>query len=274
MSNEKPYVEVDLSGYNTPIIRVPTQEHFIGQLVTTLRYFFGKGEDTFADHFPSKVNEGNFPFKGFILHGPPGSGKTEAVIEAGRRLRDELGTDEGLNVKLFHVNSSNINRSAVGEMELRLQRVFSAASDSSSEQTRTIILFDDIETLLTKRTDSHSREWTRSLNGVFFHELDRLFSTRVMVVATTNVPEMIDPAVHSRLASRSAPAPTIDEMIQVARSALPSSKTKNRSIEELLEDTTIRIKKNIANGSPASFRLARQSAIETLLNLVAGWEEK
>ena len=273
MSGDKPYVEVDLSGYETPIIRVPTQEKFIGQLVTAIRYFFGKGSDTFAEHFPLKSSKGNFPFKGFILHGPPGSGKTEAVIDAGRRLRDELGMDDGLDVNLFHVNSSNINRAAVGEMELRLQRVFSAATNSSSDHTRTIILFDDIETLLTKRTDSNSREWTRSLNGVFFHELDRLNSTKVMVVATTNVPEMIDPAVHSRLASRSAPAPTVEEMIQVAKSALPPGGAKGRSIEDLLEDTAKRIALNLAQNIPPSFRLARQSAIETLLNLVAGWEE-
>ncbi len=271
MSGDDPFVEKDLAQVSEAIVQVPTQERFIGQMVEAMKYFFGKGDDSFSDHFPNRKDTKNFPFKGFILEGPPGSGKTEAVIEAGRRLWRELGNNHGIQVRLFHVNSANINRARVGEMETRLQRVFNKAQNTVDDYTRTIILFDDIETLLVKRDAKQAQEWSRSLNGVFFHELDNLVTTKTMVIATTNISEMVDPAVRSRLAFREAPAPTADEMKQVAKTALPIRGAKGMSQDELLEITSKSIDEHLAAGEPPSFRLARQTAIETLLDSVAGW---
>lgn len=271
MPGDDPFVEKDLAQTSDAIVRVPTQEKFIGQMVEAMKYFFGKGNDSFSDHFPNRKDTKNFPFKGFILEGPPGSGKTEAVIEAGRRLWSELGNEHSIQVRLFHVNSANINRARVGEMETRLQRVFSKAQNTVDDYTRTIILFDDVETLLVKRDAKQAQEWSRSLNGVFFHELDNLVTTKTMVIATTNISEMVDPAVRSRLAFREAPAPTADEMKQVARTALPIRGAKGMTQDELLEITSKSIDEHLAAGEPPSFRLARQTAIETLLGSVAGW---
>jgi SpoVK/Ycf46/Vps4 family AAA+-type ATPase len=272
MAGDEPYVVKDLSGSGA-IVSVPTQEKFIGQMVGAMKYFFGLGSDTFTDHFPNRADSKNFPFKGFILEGPPGSGKTEAVIEAGRRLWKELGLVDSIEVRLLHVNSSNINRSRVGEMESRLQQVFIAAQNTTENRTRTIILFDDIETLLVKRTDSLAQEWSRSLNGVFFHALDNLVTTKTMVIATTNEPDMVDDAVHSRLALRKAPPPTPEEMKEVAKAALPIRGAKGKTQQELLDLTAEAIDQHLADGEPPSFRLARQTAIETLLSAVAGWSK-
>ena len=273
MSGDEPYVEKDLASVTDQIISVPTQEKFITQMVGAMKYFFSDKDNSFRADFPLKKDSTNFPFKGFILQGPPGSGKTEAVIEAGRRLRNQLGVESGIDVRLLHVNSSNINRSRVGKMETRLQRVFLASKSNSDSNSRTIILFDDIETLLPKR-DADSQEWSRSLNGVFFHELDNLITTKTMVIATTNLPEMVDPAVRSRLALRDAPAPTPNEMKEVAKTALPIRGVKGMTQNELLELTAKAIDKHLAEGEPPSFRLARQTAIETLLSIVAGWSKE
>jgi len=273
MSGDEPFVRKDLGETSDAIVRVATQEKFIGQMVEAMKYFFGKGDDSFSDHFPNRKDSKNYPFKGFILEGPPGSGKTEAVIEAGRRLWREFGDNDAnpMSVRLFHVNSANINRSRVGEMESRLQRVFTKAQNTMDDYTRTIILFDDIETLLPRRDAKQAQEWSRSLNGVFFHELDNLVTTKTMVIATTNISEMVDPAVRSRLAFREAPAPTADEMKEVARTALPIRGAKGMTQEQLLEITAKAIDEHLAAGEPPSFRLARQTAIETLLDSVAGW---
>lgn len=273
MSGDESYVEKDLASVTDQIISVPTQEKFITQMVGAMEYFFSDKDNSFRADFPLKKDSTNFPFKGFILQGPPGSGKTEAVIEAGRKLRNQLGAESGIGVRLLHVNSSNINRSRVGEMETRLQRVFLASKSNSDSNSRTIILFDDIETLLPKR-DADSQEWSRSLNGVFFHELDNLITTKTMVIATTNLPEMVDPAVRSRLALRDAPAPTPNEMKEVAKTALPIRGVKGMTQNELLELTAKAIDKHLAEGEPPSFRLARQTAIETLLSIVAGWSKE
>ena len=271
MSGDEPFQEKNLKEESGAIVPVPTQEGFIGQMVSAMEYFFGIGDDTFSDHLPNRKDSKNFPFKGFILEGPPGSGKTEAVIEAGRRLRRSLGNRHSLDVQLFHVNSSNINRARLGEAETRLQRVFTAAQNVMNDNIRTIILFDDIETLIVRRTHSKAQEWSRSLNGVFFHELDNLVTTKTMVIATTNLPEEVDPAVRSRLAMRKAPAPTREEMKEVARSALPIRGGGGKTQDELLEMTAQAIDQHTDEGEPHSFRLALQTAIETLLSSVAGW---
>jgi len=269
---DEPFVEVDLSTVSSEIVNVPTQNTFINQLVDTMTYFFGKGDHSFAADYPGKANSTNFPFKGFILDGPPGSGKTEAVKQAAKKLWSNLELDHGLEVRLFHINSSNIFTKELGALEKRMKRVFTIAKSSNQENHRTIILFDDIDTLLTKRTDKRATEWSKSLNGVLFHELDQLVTSRVMVVGTTNLSGEIDDAVTSRLSLRPAPAPTLDEMKQVAKTALPLRGSGGKTFEELLRAVEERIVFELGNGKDPSFRLARSAAIETVIGLVTGWE--
>jgi len=274
MEQGLPYVVKDLSESSQAIIRVETQERFIAQMVNSMTFFFGRANDSFQDLYPLLEDSTNFPFKGFIFEGPPGSGKTEAVIDAGRRLAVSLGNQHSIEMRLFHVNSSNINTKGFGDSEQRLKQVFADANCNENKNVKTIILFDDIDSLLTKRDVLGAEEWTRSLNGVFFHELDNLITTKVMVIATTNLPDNIDDAVHSRLARRKAPAPTFDEMKQVAKSALPIRGAKGLTQEQLLEHTGEAIKLALENDVFPSFRLARQTAIETVLKYVTGWDSE
>ena len=151
------YRKIDLSERSTQIISIPTQEEYIDQMVNAMRFFFGTGNDTYADLYSSKKQ--NFGFKGFVLAGPPGSGKTEAVTEAGRRLWGELA-QKNIELNLLHISTADINRGRVGEMEQRLRSVFTEAINQTSDRTRTILLFDDIDTLLMSRDDKRSEEWS------------------------------------------------------------------------------------------------------------------
>lgn len=266
-----PFTERDLSGVDTQLIRVPTQEKFIGQMVNAMKYFFSRGDESFSDHFSSMGKSDNFPFKGFVLTGPPGSGKTEAVIEAGRRLYSELAM-ESIEVRLLHISTADINRGRVGEMEQRLRSVFNEAKSEIRTGLRTILLFDDIDTLLMSRDDKRSEEWSVSLNATFFHAVDRLRTSDTMICATTNKTEMLDDAVKSRLSVKGAPAPNFEEMKIVAKSALPLRGANGLTQDQLLELAAERILENQEAGEPDSFRLARKSAIEVLMKEVVGWE--
>lgn len=265
-----PYTVRNLALSSGSMVAVPTQSKFIRQLFDAMTYFFGRSDGTYSDHFPTSEESPNFPFKGFILAGPPGSGKTEAVIESGRMLYKVLA-QEGAEVQLFHVNSANINRKGLGDNEARLRQVFRDGKSQTDKSKRTIILFDDIETLLVKRTDEHTSEWGRSMNGVFFHELDQLITTRTMVIATTNEPNLVDDAVTSRLTLRDAPAPTIEEMVEVSKTCIPIAGANGMTREQLQEKCAALIQSQIDEGEPPSFRLARKSAIEILMSDVVGW---
>ena len=73
-----------------------------------------------------------------------------------------------------------------------MKRVFTKAKSTNQDNDRTIILFDDIDTLLTKKDVNQATEWSKSLNGVLFHELDQLVTSKVMVIGTTNLIEEIE----------------------------------------------------------------------------------
>lgn len=265
-----PYSLLDLTGADSQLESVPTQEAFISKMVGAMRYFFGRRSGSYSDHFPQQ-NSKNFPFKGFVFHGPPGSGKTEAVIEAGRRLYNELSA-EGVEVRLFHINSGDISHKNYGESEERMRQVFRDATNKAEEGTRTILLFDDIDTLLLSRDDHRSQEWTVSLNAEFFHAVDRLQTSHTMILATTNKEDKLDEAVKSRLWLEEAPAPTLEEMKTVARSAIPMAIVNGKTPDELLEMAGDRIEYHLSKGRLPSFRLARMAGIEVLIREVVGWE--
>ena len=182
----------------------------------------------------------------------------------------DLGGEE-IEVRVFHISPTDINRGRVGEMEQRLRKVFRDAQNADS-RTRTVLLFDDIDTLIMGRDDKRSREFTVALNATFFHEVDRLNTTNTMICATTNKTEMLDDAVKSRLWLEEAPAPNLEEMKAVAKSALPIAIINGKTQDDLLALAGERIEHHINQGRPASFRLARMAGIEVLIKEVIGWE--
>jgi len=269
VARDTPYTEVKIDDVLELVIEtVPSQRVFIDEMKNSLYYFFSRMTGTYSDHYADRAAV-NFPFKGFVLAGPPGTGKTEAVRVAFGELYQKLvNENDNWNLRLFHINPADVNRSGVGEIERNIRKIFKDAR-GDGENSRTILLFDDIETLIVGRKDKHTTEWSRAANGVFFHELDRLSSDNTLVVATTNEPDLIDSAIHSRLSLRKVPEPNLKEMLKVARSCLPSSQPAGLPP---LDDMMERVRSNIEESDEGpSFRLARKAAIEILISEVVGW---
>jgi SpoVK/Ycf46/Vps4 family AAA+-type ATPase len=97
------------------------------------------------------------------LHGPPGTGKTMSAYAVAKRL----------NKKIYQVDYSQIISKWVGETAKMI-----AAAFESARRHEAILLFDEADSLMSKRIDmsGEAQSWATSINqnrNVFMQELDR-----------------------------------------------------------------------------------------------------
>ena len=120
------------------------------------------------------------PKKGLLLYGPPGCSKTMLV--------KALACESGLN--FLSVKGAEILSSYVGESERTLRDIFRKARAASPS----IIFFDEIDAIATKRGTGGISEL--NLLTTLLLEMDGFEELKnVLVVAATNKPESIDPAL-------------------------------------------------------------------------------
>jgi len=205
-----------IPGRNIPEVDLLPNLQPIEELISKTSEFFFKGV----------MRTSNFPFKGFILRGPPGTGKTEIVRQSVRRLDRRLG-----NVSYILVDGSTIASPRWGEAEKTLRKVFYMAQEREmGRDSKVIILFDDIESLMMARGAELAKEWHYSINSVLFHELDRLNPTHTLVAATTNRFDLVDEALATRLFGIEVPPTDINGLRAVIRDVLTQSGLKEGTV--------------------------------------------
>ena len=156
--------------------------------------------------------------KGFMLSGPPGTGKTtlakRLAYELGRRFAAE---DEPL-VALAFVDGGEISRSRYGESEERIRDIFlHARSGFTAQGQRSVLLFDDVESIFMARGSQHAKEWHFSQDSVFFHSIDDLDTSRATIILTSNRPDLIDEAIRDRFLSYVVDYPDLDTLLQMVQ---------------------------------------------------------
>jgi SpoVK/Ycf46/Vps4 family AAA+-type ATPase len=154
--------------------------------------------------------------KGFMLSGPPGTGKTtlakRLAYELGRRFQSE---DEPPIVLAF-VDGGEISRSRYGESEERIRDIFlHARSGFTAQGQRSVLLFDDVESIFMARGSQHAKEWHFSQDSVFFHCIDELDTSRSTIVLTSNRPDLIDHAIQDRFMSYLLDYPDLETLLQM-----------------------------------------------------------
>jgi transitional endoplasmic reticulum ATPase len=122
------------------------------------------------------------PPKGVLLYGPPGTGKT-MIAQA---VANEI------NANFISVRGPQLLSKWVGDSEKAIREVFRKARQVSPA----IIFFDELDSIAPIRgMDEGSRVTERVVNQLLA-ELDGLETLKdVMVLAATNRPDMIDPAL-------------------------------------------------------------------------------
>ena len=206
--------------------------------------------------FSSERFSSNAPFKGFLIHGPVGTGKTELVKQVARRVANELPNDE---VRLVPVDSSVVASPKWGESEQVFESLFSMVKhvDQHDRKTKIILLFDDLESLLLARGMTAAREWHYSLNAVFFHLVDNMNPYQSLVFATTNRPDLMDAAITTRLYSVPVANVPLTELMKYASGMLDSMLGPNPRKGVVMKD----IEKRLTGLTTPTIRDCRQFAI-------------
>jgi SpoVK/Ycf46/Vps4 family AAA+-type ATPase len=139
-----------------------------------------------ADRYKEKgVNVPNI-----LLFGPPGTGKTDIA----RTFANEGG------VKFVMATTADLKAQYVGQSAHLVREVFSKARAAAPA----VLFIDEIETVAAKRGAANADAFTQDVVTEMLAQMDgaRKYDRPVFVLAATNLPEQIDPAILSRFTSK------------------------------------------------------------------------
>lgn len=177
--------------------------------------------------------------KGFMLAGPPGTGKTTLAKRLAYELGKRFKADDEPPVVLAFVDGGEISRSRYGESEERIRDIFMhARSGFTAPGQRSILLFDDVESIFMARGSQHAKEWHFSQDSVFFHAIDDLDTSRAMIVLTSNRPDLIDDAIRDRFLTYVVDYPDLDTLIQMIRQ-IPALQEMSGAERSAMEDALV-----------------------------------
>ena len=136
--------------------------------------------------------------KGFLLHGPPGCGKTLLGKATAWNLRAQIRAQTGEDHPEFflHVKGPEILNMWVGESERQVRDLFAQCRERAREGQLAFLFLDEAESLLGTRRGSRSYNLSSTLVPMFCAEMDGLEPlSNVVVILASNRPDLIDPAI-------------------------------------------------------------------------------
>lgn len=127
------------------------------------------------------------PWRGILLYGPPGTGKSFLAKATAR--------EAGENTTFLTVSTSDLVSKWLGESEKLIRALF----DTARQEKHAIIFIDEIDSLLSERSENDS-ESARRIKTEFLIQMDGVGKSMegILLLAATNIPWGLDPAVRRR----------------------------------------------------------------------------
>ncbi len=172
--------DIEPSGMREVFVEIPkiTWEDIGG-----LEYIKREIEEVFVPTEEHKSFErlGIDPGKAVLLYGPPGTGKT--------LIAKAVANESGAN--FISISGPEIASKWMGESEQAIRKIFKKAK----QMAPCIVFFDEIDSIAPIRGEGDSQAWERVV-AQLLTSMDGIESmNRVMIMAATNRPDMIDPAI-------------------------------------------------------------------------------
>lgn len=136
--------------------------------------------------------------KGFLLHGPPGCGKTLLGKATAWNLRQQIRDAAGIDRPEFflHVKGPEILNMWVGESERQVRDLFAQCRERAAEGHLAFLFIDEAESILGVRRGGRAHSILSTLVPMFCTEMDGIEPlANVVIILASNRADLIDPAI-------------------------------------------------------------------------------